>query len=113
MSVHASFETALGIPAHGERRNGNNGNLRPFPHRGIWICCQGADGSGRGQAVHDGHVYVHQHQVEIALVRGMECGFAIAHFLHRVAISPEAHRCQQPAGRIVLGQQDAQRPCRF
>ena len=69
MIVHASGQALFAIPVHGVGGHGNDGK---FGKSRI-----GANGLGGGDAVHDGHLHIHEDDVVIVLGDLLDSGGAM------------------------------------
>ncbi len=75
---------------------------RPVP------CFLGADCPSRLDAVHFGHLHVHEHQVEVFLGDRVECLAAVDHGEHRMTLFGEEVQSHPLVDRIIFCQKDAQ-----
>ena len=69
-------------------------------------CLRCADGGGGLEAVHLGHLHVHQHQVERLLLQGGQRLLAVVGHDHRVAVLLQQADGQPLVDGVVLRQQD-------
>ena len=60
----------------------------------------------RLQAVHAGHLYVHQHYVEVTVAAGLHGGGAVVDHRYLVSIAFEHPQHQALVHFVVLGHQD-------
>jgi len=101
--VHAGREALLAILLHGAGGEGQDGDVTVRPHLGR------ADRTGRLEAVHLGHLTVHEDEIVGCALEGLDGFPAVAHEIDPVPgllEHPDGHAL---AHRVVLGHQDAQR----
>ncbi len=84
----------------GRCAGGHGDDRDPFQSR------DGADAPGRLQAVHDGHHGVHDHKVQLRLLRQFQSFPAIARFGHVKAEAGQPVRHHGAAGQGVVNDQD-------
>ena len=99
--IHARLETALAVALHGVRGHGNDWNAQA----GLRLAR--ADKTRRFEAVHAGHLRIHQHRVV-----GIVAGFlkrlpARFHRVHRKTCFLEKNDRQFLVDQIVFGNQDS------
>ncbi len=99
MVVHAGGQALVAIGAEGARRHRDDGRRVELGHR--------ADQARRLQAVHLGHLHVHQHQVIGASAHHVDRDAAVVGHLHLQAHQPQQLGGQLLVDEVVVGDQHA------
>ena len=103
VAIHADFEAALAIPLHGMGSHGNNGDVPSGSP------LASTDRQRGLEAVHLGHLHVHQHQIERLPIEGRHRLLAAACNHDRVSVLFESSHYQPLIDGVVLGEKNVQR----
>ena len=100
VAVHARFQAQVAVAAHGVGRHGQHGQIRP----GRVL----AQKPGGGQAVHHGHLHVHQHQVVGGLGEHVQCHLSVLGYVYHQACATQQFGPHLLVEVVVVHQQH---PC--
>ncbi len=106
IAVHARLQAALPIALDGVGSHRDDRDVPACPPLSL------ADAGRRLEAIHLGHLHVHQDQVEGLLLPGGEGLLAIAGDVHRVPALLQEDGRQRLVDEVVLHQQDSEAPRR-
>src|SRR5579875_19961 len=102
VTVHSSGEAAFFVAAHGVGGHGDDGNVLASE------ALVAANGSGGFEAIHFGHLNVHQDRVERLVFESVQYGFARLDRLDGVPSLFEQAHGESAIDRVVFGDQDFQ-----
>jgi hypothetical protein len=100
--VHGCIEAALAVALH--RVRGHRDDRDVFSRASLPL----ANHRRRLEAVHLGHLDIHQHEVEVLPLQGGDYLVAVARYLDHVPPLLKRADCHSLVDRVVFGQQDAQ-----
>ena len=98
--VHTGRQTALAIPLHGVGSHGDDGQVSPA---GFLLF---ANGGRSREAIHDGHLYVHQYDIEGLAGQRVDGFLTIRGDHHSVSPSLQQAQCQCLVDEVILRQLD-------
>lgn len=102
VAVHACIEALFAIALHGV---GSEGDDRDAASGAVFAL---AEDAGGGEAVHFGHLDIHQHEVKVALTEGIKGEFAVRDDFDGVALFFEDAEGEFLVDGVILGEEDAE-----
>ena len=90
-------------PTRRVRGHGDDGHAR------VAAAFQFPDAARRLEAIEDGHLHVHQHQIELAVAEEVDRLLPILGDNHLMAVPAEHAHGEPLIDMVVLGQEDSQR----
>ena len=103
VTIHPGFEALFAIALHGVGSQSDDGDAAG---RAVFAL---AEDTGGGEAVHFGHLDIHENEVKGAILDGVESEFAIGDDFDGMALFFEHAKGEFLVHGVILGEEDAQR----
>ena len=108
--IHSRLKATIPVARHGVSRHSHDRHL-PELIAGRYPAAPqfaGTNGLRRLQAIHDRHLHVHQHQIEVLIVKQSQCFLAIRSNKHLVTSGLKKSLRKLLIDQIVFGQKNVQ-----